>query len=76
VFVLIKSSIKMWMITEHWWNGSDRVKQEVLEKKTCLSATRSTTNVIWTGLGSNLGLRGERSTNRLSLKTGFNVNYI
>jgi hypothetical protein len=36
-------------------------------RKTCLSATLSTTNPTWTDQGSNLGLRGDRpATNRLS----------
>ena len=38
--------------------------------KTCPCATSSTTNSTWTDLGSNPGLRGERSaTNRLSHAT-------
>jgi hypothetical protein len=37
---------------------------------TCPSATLSTTNLTWTGLGSNPSLRGERpATNRLSHRT-------
>jgi len=36
-------------------------------QKTCYSATEFTTNLTWTGLGWNPGLRGDRSaTNRLS----------
>jgi hypothetical protein len=36
-------------------------------RKTCPSATLSTTNPTWTDPGSNPGLRGERlATNRLS----------
>ena len=36
-------------------------------RKTCLSATLSTTNPTWTDPGSNPGLRSERpATNRLS----------
>jgi hypothetical protein len=36
-------------------------------RKTCPSATLSTTNLTWTDPGSNPGLRGERpATNRLS----------
>jgi hypothetical protein len=36
-------------------------------RKTCPSATLSTTNLIWIDPGANLGLRGERpATNRLS----------
>jgi hypothetical protein len=42
-----------------------------LGKKTCPSATLSTTNLTWTDPGSNPGLRGERpATNRLSHGTG------
>jgi hypothetical protein len=41
-------------------------------RKTCPSATLSTTNPTWTDPGSNSGLRGERpATNRLSHGTAF-----
>jgi hypothetical protein len=41
-------------------------------RKTCPSATSSTTKPTWTDPGSNLGLRGERSsTNRLSHGTAW-----
>jgi hypothetical protein len=52
---------------EHRWNETDRGKTEVLGKKTCPSATLSTTNPTWTDPGSNPGLRGGRqAANRLS----------
>jgi hypothetical protein len=41
-------------------------------RKTCPSATLSTTNLTWTDLGANLGLRGE-ATNRLSPSTPIHV---
>jgi hypothetical protein len=51
---------------EHRWNETGRGKQKYWGK-TCPSATLSTTNLTWTDLGSNPGLRGERpATNRLS----------
>jgi len=43
---------------EQWWKDTDRGKTKVLGK-TCLIATLSTTNHMWTSLGSNPGLRGE-----------------
>jgi hypothetical protein len=53
---------------EQWWKDFERRKKEVLggEKKTCLVARFSTTNLTSTDLGSNPGLLGERmATNRL-----------
>jgi hypothetical protein len=42
-------------------------------RKTCPSATFSTTNPTWTDPGLNLGLHGDRSaTNRLSHRTAMN----
>jgi hypothetical protein len=64
-----KNSSKMTMIMGHWWNGTDRIKQKFSEKhsNTLHNDTLSTTNLTWTGMGSNLDLRSERSvTNRLS----------
>jgi hypothetical protein len=47
------------------WNWQE--KAEVLGKKTCPSATLSTTNPTWTNPGSNQALRDGRPTiNRLS----------
>jgi hypothetical protein len=44
-------------------------------RKTCLSATLSTTNPTWTDPGSNPGLRGERpESNRLSHGTALVFN--
>jgi hypothetical protein len=52
-------------IREHHSNGSDRGRPKYPEK-TCLSATFSTTNPTWSGLGANPGLHSERmATNRL-----------
>jgi len=44
------------------------VENRMTEKKNaCSSVTLSTTNLTWTGLGWNLGLRGERvAANRVS----------
>jgi hypothetical protein len=50
------------ILTEHRWNETDRGKPTT-RRKTCPSATLSTTNPTWT----DPGLRGERpATNRLS----------
>jgi hypothetical protein len=46
--------INVWMSMEHWWNDT-----EVLGEKYA-SATLSTTNPTWPGLGLNAGLLGER----------------
>jgi hypothetical protein len=49
-------------MVEWYWQQKIRTLRQ-----TCLSATLSTTNPIWTDLGSSLGLRGERLvTNHLS----------
>jgi hypothetical protein len=56
-------------VMEHQWNEINRVKPTT-RRKTCPSATLSTTNPTWTDLGSNPSLRSERpATNRLSLGT-------
>jgi hypothetical protein len=53
-------------LMEHQWNEIDR-RKPTTRRKTCPSATLSTTNPTWTDPGSNSGLRGERpATNRLS----------
>jgi hypothetical protein len=44
---------------ESWWNDIDRGNQ-ISPRKTCPSATSSTTNHIWTDLGANLGLHREK----------------
>ena len=44
---------------EHLCNEIDRGKPKYSGKKTCPSATLSTTNPTWTDPASNLGLRGE-----------------
>jgi hypothetical protein len=46
------------------WQG----KPECWEKN-CLSTTLSTTNPTWFGLGSNLGCRSDKATNRFSFLT-------
>jgi hypothetical protein len=57
----------VFLVMEHRWNEIDRGKPKYSEKKTCLSATLSTTNTTWTDPGSKPGLCGERpATNRLS----------
>jgi len=61
----------MKMSVERWWNDTDRGKLKYWEK-TCTSATLSATNLTWTDLGSDLGLRGERpATDRLRDGTAF-----
>jgi hypothetical protein len=51
---------------ERRWNDTDREKRRTL-RKTCPSATLSTTNPTFIEQGANSGLRGERpATNRLS----------
>jgi hypothetical protein len=53
-------------LMEHQWNEIDRGKPTT-RRKTCPSATLSTTNLTWTDPGSNPGLHGESpATNRLS----------
>jgi hypothetical protein len=72
-------------VMEHQWNEIDRGKPTT-RRKTCPSATLSTTNPTWTDPGSNTGLRsGRPATNRLShgtvlpcsylIHTGFISNY-
>jgi hypothetical protein len=57
---------QVFQVMEHRWNEIDRGKPTT-RKKTCPSATLSTTNPTWTDPGSNPGLRSERpETNRLS----------
>jgi hypothetical protein len=51
---------------EWWWNYIDRENRRT-RRKTCPSATLSTTNATWIDPGTNQGLRGERPvTNCLS----------
>jgi hypothetical protein len=58
---------------EHQWNEIDR-RKPTARRKTCSSATLSTTNPTWTDPGSNPILRSERpATNRLSHGTAFSV---
>jgi hypothetical protein len=75
VFFIVRGPRSWWrwavfyqvlQVMEHQWNEIDRGKPTT-RRKTCLSATLSTTNLTWTDPGSNPGLRGERpATNRLS----------
>jgi hypothetical protein len=62
----------MWSIPwDENWKGKPKYS-----KKTCSSATLSTTNPTWLDLGSNPGRRGEKpTTNPLSYDTAF-VKYI
>jgi hypothetical protein len=46
-------------VMEYQWNEIDRGKPTT-RRKTCQSATLSTTNLTWTDPGSNPGLRSER----------------
>jgi hypothetical protein len=50
----------MWMkmSTEHWWNGTDRIKLKYWEKNLS-SASLFTTNLTRTGVGLKLGLCGQ-----------------
>ena len=83
--LLCNPVMKMWgkiivfslifQLMEHRWNEIDRGKPKY-SGKTCPSATFSTTNLTWTGPGSNLGLRGGRpATNRLSHGTAYFTSY-
>jgi hypothetical protein len=55
------------ILMEHRWNEIYRGKPKYSGKKTCPSATLSSTNPTWTDPGLNLGLRGERpATKRLN----------
>jgi hypothetical protein len=49
-----KSSMKIKVSVEHWWNDINR-------GKTCPSATCCATDLTWTVPGSNVGLRAEKS---------------
>ena len=56
---------KVFQLMEHQWNEIDRGKSTI-RRKTCPSATLSTTNLTSTDPGSNPGLRDEMpATNRL-----------
>jgi hypothetical protein len=58
-------------VMERQWNESGR-RKPTTRRKTCPSATLSTTNPTWTDPGSNTGLRsGKPATNRLSHGTAF-----
>jgi hypothetical protein len=54
LFFVIKGTIKLKMIMEHWWNDSDRGKQRELAE-TFPITTLSTTDFTWNDLGSNPG---------------------
>jgi hypothetical protein len=45
------------MSMENWWNDTDKGKQST-QRKPCPTASFSTTNNMWTDVGSNLGLHG------------------
>jgi len=61
------------MSMEHSWKYTDSERPKY-SQKTCPTATLSTTNLIWTDLGSNPGLRGEKpGTNRTADKTKTNL---
>jgi hypothetical protein len=68
-----KGNMYMKTSTQHWWNDTDGGKP-MYSEKTCPTATLSTTNVTWTNLKSNLGLRGEKSvTNPLQNKSALYI---
>jgi len=46
-----------WMILEEWWNDTDRGKLKWLKENVANTAL-FTTNLAWTDVGSNPGLRG------------------
>ena len=52
------STSDTWMNNAHWWNDTERVNQ-IMQKKIRPSATVSTTNPTWNGLGLKPGLCGE-----------------
>jgi hypothetical protein len=62
---------------EHWWNDTDRAKLSTL-RKTCPSASLSTTHPTLTGLGSNLGLTDDRPITDCTTGIGakLNINYL
>jgi hypothetical protein len=65
----------IWVNMEQRWNDTDERKPKDSEKS-CLSATLSTTNPIWTDLSMKPGLRGEKpATNRLSYGTATSLVY-
>jgi hypothetical protein len=60
---------RWWWLWSSWWNEGWQGKPKYSEK-TCPSATLSTTNPTWPGLGSNPGRRGGNpASNRLSYGT-------
>jgi hypothetical protein len=66
----------MYEYREPKWNDIDRKNQRT-RRKTCPSATLSTTNPTWSDLATNPGLRGERLvTNCMSNGTALNYTLI
>jgi hypothetical protein len=64
-------------VMEPRWNEIDRGKPKNSGGKACPSSTLSTTNLTWTDLGLNPGLRGEMpATNRLSHGTAIPRRYV
>lgn len=57
------------MSVEHWCNDPDKGK---LKQRIFYSATVSTTNPTWTGLGSNAGLRGDRPAQPRNISSAHN----
>jgi len=54
-----KRDMYMKMRMVHWWNDSDKVKWNTRRNAYPIGSL-PTTDLKWTGLGSNAGFRGER----------------
>jgi len=63
------------MRIEHWYSDTDSAVLQYLGRRegenTCPSATLSTTNPTWTGMGLNLVLSEKPATNHLCNGTDF-----
>jgi len=56
-----------WMSMEQWWNDTDKGKLKY-SGNPCPWFTVSITNLTWTDLGSNPGLRGEKPPTNILFK--------
>ena len=67
----IVSVMDEWYTAQRWFNATDRGRLSN-RSRSCSSATFSIINLEWTGLGSNLGFRNERTAiNSLTHGTTF-----